>query len=328
MDDEITGLITRIAHLYYDDDVPKSAIAQQLGISRFKVARLLQQGRDEGIITIEIRPGTTYLRQVSHDLARHLGLSACLVVPGGGSEALERDRIAQMTANLVQSILRPNDSFGFSWGRTMLAVSQHLTDLPPSTIAQLTGTVGNDLSQSPLEILRGVAGTSTVNAHPIFAPLFAGTVESAAVLRADPAIAANLARFRDLSVAVMSIGSWSPPITQLREYLSPADTAILDAAGARAEMLGLFLDEQGRVIDGDLNARRIAATPDDLLTIPYVIAAAGDPAKAPAIRAVASSGLVTTLITDDRTALRLSELPPIHTKAHTRHQRRRSAHTS
>ncbi len=311
MDDTTRATITQIAHLYYDDDVPKSVIASRFGISRFKVARLLQRGRDEGIITIEISPGASYLRQVSRDLADHLGLVACVVVPRGGSETRARDRIARVTADLISSILRPGDSFGFSWGRTMLAVSRHLRDLPPSTVVQLTGTVGDDLSQSPLEILRDLSDTSTVNAQPIFAPLFAGTPASAAALRSDPVIAAALENFKTLTVAVMSIGSWMPSITQLTGYLSPHDAHQLDAVPAQAEMLGIFLDQRGRVIDGELNSRRIAATSEDLLAIPHVIAAAGDPAKASAIMATAQSGLITTLITDDQTALELLRLPAV-----------------
>ena len=58
-----------------------------------------------------------------------------------------------------------------------------------------------------------------------------------------------------MKLAVMSVGSWRPSITQLRHFLSDADVAHLDEENAQAELLGIFLDADGRVIDGDLADR-------------------------------------------------------------------------
>ena len=43
-----------IARRYYLDGKQKNEIAQELGISRFKVARLLDDARDAGIVDIRI----------------------------------------------------------------------------------------------------------------------------------------------------------------------------------------------------------------------------------------------------------------------------------
>lgn len=312
------GMIPRIARRYYLEGQSKSDIARQFGISRFQVARLLEQGLEEGIITIEIKGDQGPLDQLSIDLSRHLGLHACVVVPGSGSQWQVRNRIARATASMIRTTLNPGDTFGFSWGRTMLAVSEHLSNLPPSAVLQLTGTVGEDLTASPLEILRSISGLSSVTAHPIFAPLFVGSAASAEVLRADPAIASTISKFPSLRLAVMSVGSWRPPITQLREFLSPEDVAMLDDGAAQAEILGIFLDADGRIIASGLDARRIAATPTDLLSTPHVIAAAGSLEKVPAIMAATRSGLITTLVTDDQAAHALLAMPAVKAKALTR----------
>jgi DNA-binding transcriptional regulator LsrR (DeoR family) len=317
VDDATERLIARIARLYYVEDLPKTEIGRQFGLSRFRVARLLEQGRDEGIVTIEIRGAAAHLDQMAIDLSAHLKLDA-VVVPGGGGEEMVRDRIAREAADRIRGLLSPGDTFGFSWGRTMLTVSEHLSDLPPSAVVQLTGTVGDDLSQSPVEILRNIAGESSVSAHPIFAPMYVASAENAAMLRAEPAIASTLARFADLRLVAMSVGSWNPPVTQLREYFSPADVATLDEVGAQAELLGIFLDPSGRVVAGELDQRRIAATVEDLLGVPDVIAAAGSKIKVPAIMAAARSGLVTTLITDDQAAVELMRLPAVDAPVHRR----------
>lgn len=315
MESDTARLIADMARLYYLKDVPKTDIARQFGISRFKVARLLEQGRDAGIIRIEILGDGAQLDQLSADLAAHLGLASCQVVATGRDQTETRDRVARATAAEIRALLSPGDTVGFSWGRTMLAVSRHLADLPPAAVIQLTGTVGEDLTQSPLEILRSIAGASRVSTHPLFAPLFVASAESAAALRSDPMIAAALSRFAQLKLAVMSVGSWQPEITQLRSYLTAEDVALFDSVPAQAELLGIFLDRDGQEIPSGLAERRIAASVGDLLDTPHVLAAAGERAKVPAILAAVRSGLITQLITDQESATDLLGLPAVTSTA-------------
>lgn len=50
-----TILMGMVARRYYQQGRSKVDIAQELGLSRFKVARLLDQARDTGLVRIEIR---------------------------------------------------------------------------------------------------------------------------------------------------------------------------------------------------------------------------------------------------------------------------------
>ena len=49
-------LITRIATLYYLEELTQEKIAQNLNLSRVKVGRLLKKARQEGIVEINVRP--------------------------------------------------------------------------------------------------------------------------------------------------------------------------------------------------------------------------------------------------------------------------------
>ena len=53
----------------------------------------------------------------------------------------------------------------------------------------------------------------------VFAPLFAASEGAADTFRSDPSIEAALSRYADLSLAVVAVGSWDPPITQLGPLL-------------------------------------------------------------------------------------------------------------
>jgi DNA-binding transcriptional regulator LsrR (DeoR family) len=318
VDDTEREQLTAIARAFYLEDVSKVELAASYGVSRFKIARMLQQAREEGIVTIEIHGDDGHRDRTAQALTRHLRLQETIVVPAGDTEEDDRRRMARAAAGYLTRTTDAGDVLGFSWGRTIVAIGEYLNDLPPSTVVQLTGTVGNDLTQSPVEVIRRIAVRSHVEAVAVFSPLFAATAQAAHALREDPSIAAALDRYHDLTTAVLSVGSWNPPVTQLADFLSARDRAQLDQHAAVAEMAGIFLDASGRAVDADLTDRRIAVSIPQLLATPRVVAVAGSAAKVGAIHAAARSGLITTLITDEATARRLQELPPVEDVAHPR----------
>ncbi len=304
-------LMVDVARAYYLDDRPKTEIATEMGLSRFKVARLLEQARNEGLVRITILDGVIRDGQLMERLTEHLQLDQAIVVAGSENEMSNREALAQAAAAYVRRTVVPGDVFGFSWGRTLSRIGAFIELLPESTLVALTGTVGTDFEQSPVEVLRGVAGRSQVRTMSIFAPLFVESEETAQSLRRDPAISAVLATYERLSLAVVSIGSWDPPITQLRDSLFESDRAELDRRQARAEMVGIFVGDDGAPIDAACTRRRISISAEQLCAVPRVLGVAGGLDKVPAIAAVARSRMISTLVTDERTARALLEGEPV-----------------
>jgi DNA-binding transcriptional regulator LsrR (DeoR family) len=300
-----------LARRFYVDDVSKTELASEFAMSRFRVARLLQQARDVGLVTITINDRAQELDALSDQLRHHLMLEECVVVAAGSTEVDNRQRLAKAAAVEMKHLIRAGDMVGLSWGRTLVAIGAELTDLAPCTLIQLTGMVGNDFTQSPVEVIRRIADGSSVQTLSLFCPLFAGTDEAATAFRQDPSVRRVMESYRELKLAVLSLGSWEPAITQLRSNLAPRDQDELSSAGARAEMAGIFLRDDGSVIDTDLSSRRISVSVDDLLRTPRVLTAAGSVEKVPAIASVSRSGLITSLVTDDLTAVALLDLPRV-----------------
>ena len=318
MSDDERAVMAALARRFYLEDVSKTELATEFAMSRFRVARMLQQAREVGLVTITINDGAGELDVLSSQLRQHLLLDECVVVTAGATEADNRQRLARAAAAEMKRHIRAGDLVGLSWGRTLVSIGEELADLPPCTLIQLTGTVGNDFSQSPVDVIRRIADRSSVRTLSLFCPLFAATAEAASVFRHDPAVRRVIDSYRDLSLAVLSLGSWEPPITQLRSALEPRDADELDAAGARAEMAWIFVRDDGVVVDTAVAERRLSVSVDDLLRAPRVLTAAGSVEKAPAIAAIARSGLVTSLVTDDLTAVELLRTPPVERHAQPR----------
>ena len=308
-------LVARIARRFYLEDMSKTELAATFRLSRFRIARLLELARTEGIVKIEIEETAFVDEKLSTRLAAHLRLDECIVVAAGETEEDNRNRLARAAAMYITSQTQQGDTIGFSWGRTLFALGEYLDSLPACTVLQLTGTVGNDLTQSPVEVIRHIPDQVDVKTVAIFSPLFVASEAAAGHLRSDPSIYQAMALYPQLTLAVLSVGSWDPPITQLAGFFGPDDHRELTEQHARAEMAGIFVRDDGSLVDAALMQRRISVSPDELLHTPRVLAVAGSPDKVAAIAAVARSGLITVLVTDDRAALALLECSPVTQQA-------------
>ena len=302
-------LITSVARRFYLDDVSKVQIAQEFGLSRFKVARLLEQARASGIVTITLDDGGLPDDALSTRLCEHLRLTECLVVGTHGSDVDARRQVGGAAAALLTDTLGAGDVLGLAWGRTITAMTAELRSLPPVSIVQLTGVVGSDLAESPVEVVRRASRRAGGQAHAIFAPLLLNDAATAAGLRRQPDVAQVLALFSRITVAFVAVGSWDPPISQLRELMSPQERAELERQGVRAEVAGVLIDQEGNLVGEEMAARCLSITATQLAAVPRVVAVAAGAAKASAVMAVTRSGLISTLVSDRALAEALLAMP-------------------
>jgi DNA-binding transcriptional regulator LsrR (DeoR family) len=130
------------ARRYFLDGASKSEIAQELGISRFKVARLLDAARRDGIVRIEIGAPSEIDMELSSQLAARHGLRDALVVRTmDGPDEFKREQLGRACAELLTQTLAASDVVGISWGRTLHSMVGHLSRLPGCTVVQIVGGV-------------------------------------------------------------------------------------------------------------------------------------------------------------------------------------------
>src|SRR5690242_8297188 len=106
-------LTATVARRYYLEGVSKSDIAAELGVSRFKVARLLDRARETGIVRIELHaPGGIDL-DLSVRLRTAHGLRHCVVVDAPeDDDDLLRAALGRAAAELLSEIVEPGDVLG------------------------------------------------------------------------------------------------------------------------------------------------------------------------------------------------------------------------
>lgn len=293
------------------EGVPLTAIAAELGVSRFKAGRLVQHAREAGWVRIEVTPPPGIETDLSRRLAERtaeLGVRRALVT----TEAAGRDALDRAAAEAVEAITGAGDVLGLACGRTVNRVVAAIRRLPRCAIVQLTGLAAPlGVRDSSVETVRRAAHLSGHGALPVYEPMLQPSARVAAARLGHPALSQAFARWEHLTVALITVGAWERGLSNVFDSpgLDEADRVRTTQAGAVAEICGHLLDGGGHVLCGDdVTARCLAVPWERLRDAREVIAIAADPARSHAVVAALLSGVVSTLVTGEETALALLEL--------------------
>lgn len=294
-DDE---LLADVARRYYLDNTSKVDIAKQLELSRFKIARLLEEARSRGIVQIQVKSPSPIDRGLSEELAQALGLARCVVTDTSGSPEQVRSQVAQAAARILPPLVRDGDLLGLTWSRAVDAMVDHLGYLPPCTIVQMAGSLHSPSGGgTTMDLARRAAALAGGTAHAVHAPLVVDDAAAVTALRRQPGIADTLSMADALDVSVVAIGAWRSGCSTVWDAVSPEIRQQAAAAGAVAEVSGHVFDGDGKLVESPLEQLVIAVSVEQLRRPPERVALAAGVHRAPAAVAAVRAGLVSTLVT-------------------------------
>ena len=291
-------LAAEVARRYFLDAQSKVDIAAALDISRFKVARLLESARANGIVRIEIVNSFGVQSEVSVQLREKYSLKHCVVVDSGDQDPHIREIVGRAAARLLSETLTPDDVLGLPWARTVSSMVDTLDELPCLRVVQLTGSLVIPDEGSPVDMVRIASRIAGGPAHYFYAPLVLDDAESASQMRRQPEVAAAFDHVKDVTVEVVGIGRWVSGQSTIYDAATPAERHEADRLGAVGEVMGLLFDRNGTPLDASISRRLMTIDWAALRAVPDTLALVTGREKLPAVRAALAGGLVTSLVTD------------------------------
>jgi DNA-binding transcriptional regulator LsrR (DeoR family) len=292
-------LTAAVARRYFIDGKSRIEIADELGMSRFKVARLLTLARSMGLVRIEIGyPGVVDV-DLSARLQDAYGLRHAIVVDTPDDDAASlRGHLGRAAAELLEEIVTNDDVLGLAWARSVSAMTAQLDRLPAIPVVQLTGALSRpDGDDSSIDLVREVARISGGPAYFFFAPFIVADASTAHALRQHPDTARAFAKIGSVTKAVAGIGAWAPGQSTLYDAAEEKVRRRLAKQGVRADVSGVFLKDDGTPVQTALNDRMIGINSEEMRAINEVIGIPYGIAKAPAVLAAMRGGYVTSIVT-------------------------------
>jgi DNA-binding transcriptional regulator LsrR (DeoR family) len=301
-----------VARRYYLHGRSQQQVADELGISRSNVSRMLTSALERGIVEIRVHDPSGRDDELERALVARFGLRAARVaVWAGAGAAADRDdpltRVGPLAAELLLETAVDGARLALSWGRALQAMvwavasrREHAVE-----IVQLVGglpSVEHEISGQ--ELVRELATRlGAVRLHYLHAPAVLSSPAALAALLTESSVAQTLQAARDADVAFVGIGS--PEQGSSARVL---DAAVGGRGAARKEFWAArpvgdvalrYFDAVGRAIRGEVDAQVVGVTIEDLRSVPTVVGVAGGQAKVQAVLGAVRGRIVDVLVCDD-----------------------------
>ncbi|WP_373818240.1 sugar-binding transcriptional regulator [Glaesserella sp.] len=294
---------------YFIEMKNKSEIADELGISRFKVARLITEAIEKEYVRFIFPKLQDLDDEIAHNLKTRYGLKDAVVLSMLDSyedQALLTDKLGMVTSDYLCKILQKEMKVGIAWGKVLSSVIAKLHDLPPVDVIQLSGVHPKiQFNQGPIDLVHKMASLTQGKAYPIYLPMWVENEETVAQLVNDPYVAEARKFYSQLDVVITGIGDWKSHSTSLQKIFPTTWVTELERQDIRADICTTFVDSNGHIIPSPLEKLGFSISAENLQKTPNVIGVAGGQEKYDGILASLKSGLLDTLITDFYTAIKL-----------------------
>jgi len=119
-------LVTKVACMYYEEEMTQQEIADVIGVSRIQVVRMLQRARDTGIVRITIDSKFRENVDLGRHLQKALDLRKAFVVHSPVHPEYLFDSSRPGASDYLVARLKPNMILGVSAGRTLRAMVNSL----------------------------------------------------------------------------------------------------------------------------------------------------------------------------------------------------------
>lgn len=308
---EDRDLLVQVGWLYYRQGLTQDQISKKLGFSRIKVQRLLARARSEGVVEIKINFPFEVCLQLRQQLESLYGLKQVAVVPAAWTDEGLEDALGEVGAEMLVRFMSEATSIGVGWGVTVSAVVRHFPENPVRG-ALTIGLLGNQPQMSgvnPGEIAMALSRKLGGECYTVTAPCFVNSKETRSILLSQPSIRQTFSLAEQVDLAVVGLGTTLNNATLVKAgFLSPSEMAHLRKLGAVGDLLGHFIDKDGKLVESEFEERVMSLELDRLRRIPRVMCVAGGTDKVHAIHAALKSGLIDALVTDEKVAQELVTL--------------------
>jgi DNA-binding transcriptional regulator LsrR (DeoR family) len=300
----------RAARMYYYQNLTTAVIAKEMKVSRSTVSRLLSFARDSGLIDIRVVEPSEHPDKLSKSISDYFGISNVHVVPvpeiAGEAEWLER--VAQYTANYLNTLFESNMTLGIAWGTTLTAISRHLLRKTTynSQIVQLNGA-GNTRSMGigyASQIIMRFSENYRARAHLFPVPTFFDFSETKQALWKEGSIKRILDLQRKADLLLYSIGAVNagiPSHVYSGGYLSQEDYKHLETQKVAGDIATVFFREDGTWHDIPINQRCSGPNLDLFQRVRGICVVSGL-AKIHGLHAALTGKMMSELIVDEPTA--------------------------
>jgi len=302
----------KAATLYYLEGKSQAEVAEEIGVSRSNVSRVLADARKNGIVDIRINDPFGRARDLESQLVARYSLRECRVAPSTAADS-QLSRVGALGAQwLIDNLPRDGGGVALSWGSSVQAVVDEIPDDASHDKIEVLPLVGGlsivDSARDGNVLVRLLATKLGAQHRRLYAPAVVESHESREAFLGESSIAGVLDASRRAKIAIVGVGNVGKGASgEIIESmnLSRVERAEFAASGAVGDCCTRFFDREGKIVESVVNDRVIAIGLEELGNIPTVVGVAAGAHKMEGTRAALTGGLFDVLVVDSDLALAL-----------------------
>ncbi len=302
--------LTKIAGLYYLEDLTQQEIADRFNISRTKVSRYLSRARKDGIVEIKINSLKEYYSSLECEIEKKYKIKECIVVPTFEKKEEILKMMAESLNELFERILENGSYLGIGWGSSLKTVSDYVYVSGKSDIKVVpiigglgkieTGVHTNLVAKNIAERLGGIS-------YMINSPAVLDSKEIREIVENDSNTREIIKLSEKISTALVGLSDIGPYSTLIKTgCFNMEEFKYLDNLGVIGDVNLIFISENGEYVPNRIDERIVRISPERLRKVKNVIGIAFGQRKIKVILGALRGRLINILITDEETAENLS----------------------
>ncbi|WP_227938393.1 sugar-binding transcriptional regulator [Alkalihalobacillus deserti] len=301
-------LLVKVAQMYYEEDMTQNEIAKELGIYRTTIGRMLKKARKEGIVQIHIDSTSYETFELETKLKQVFQLKDVIVVPNNESDSDEKRKttLGLATLEMLNRIIKDDDTIGFAWGRTMGSMIGQPVEYKArkADFVPLVGGPGTlDSKYHVNTIVYNVANTFGGSSHFIDAAAVVEKKETKNDIVSSNFFRKILDMWNELNIAVVGIGAPLASSNMIwTGFYGDREIDELNSLNAVGDICSRFYDINGHVIESEVAERTVAIELEKLKELEYSIGVAESENKVPSIIGALRGRYINVLITNESTA--------------------------
>ncbi|HHV08268.1 MAG TPA: sugar-binding transcriptional regulator [Firmicutes bacterium] len=301
-------LMTRVASMYYEEEMTQQEIADLMGVSRIRIVRLLQGAREQGIVTVSIKSEFKENVDIARRLKNALGLREVIVVSAPYKPENLLDTLGKAAGEYAVSKLKPNRVIGIAAGRTMKAMVDNMPErkIKGLVVCNIVGGLSAFGDQGAQELAFRMASRLGGVSHILNIPFRVDNYHIKEILLMDSSIKAAVDVAKRADMILLSVGSLNgqtvSEVYSNEQVYPPNVHQQLKEEQAVGEMIGRFFDIEGRRVLPELSEHLLGLDIDHFKENRLVVVVAGGEEKILPIIGAANGGYFNSLVTDDETA--------------------------
>ena len=278
------------AWLYHTRDRTQHEVAAELGLSRATVARMLKEAKERGLVHMTVEPPIRLLEladQLRQRWAPH-GLREIRLVQSVSDTEEQKAVLAAELPSILPAVA--GKVVAVSWGTTLGAGVEQLPSLGPANgngaggtrvVSMCGGVTGSLHAADPYGVAIQLGQRLRASVYALTAPMFVRDHNVANLLAGHETVRGPLELAARADVALFGVGELGSESTLARlGVITPEDRRWLREEGAVGDVIGHFLDVQGRLVTAATDfLTPICLGLDQLRAIPERICMAGGPDK-------------------------------------------------